>query len=113
MSKTHSRRHVYLNRPYLCCFGCILRFCHLQFDKEAISKGCRIKNAHYGWGFRILSNHRELSFCGPYSCSKILLFTVIPVFLSPDLIIVISSLETDRKYSKDKDGVSIQSVIGK
>ena len=28
-----------------------LRFCHIEFEKEAISDRCRIENARYRWGF--------------------------------------------------------------
>ena len=40
-----------------------LRLCHLEFDKEASSNGCR--RTGIGGGFWILSDFRELSFCGP------------------------------------------------
>ena len=42
-----------------------LRFCYLEFDMEAISDICRSENAQYRWGFCILSDFRQLSFCGP------------------------------------------------
>ncbi len=43
-----------------------LRFCHLQFDKGAISYGCsRSENRGICVGFWILSDFRTLSFCGP------------------------------------------------
>ena len=35
-----------------------LRFCHLEFDTDAISDGCRRENARYRWG-----GFRQLSFC--------------------------------------------------
>ena len=30
-------------------FGCCFRFCHLGFDKESISDGCRNESAQYLW----------------------------------------------------------------
>ncbi len=48
-------------------FGLSLRFCHQEFYKEAISDGCRRKNARYrcGGGGCILSDFGALNFCGP------------------------------------------------
>ncbi len=42
-----------------------LRFCHIGFDKKAISDGCRSEKSSISWGFRILSDFKELSSCGP------------------------------------------------
>ena len=36
-------------------FGRSLQFCYLEFDKEAISDGCRSENPGIGGGFLILS----------------------------------------------------------
>ena len=46
-------------------FGRSLRLCYLIFDKEAISDGCKMERPDIGGGLKILSDFRELSFCGP------------------------------------------------
>ncbi len=46
-------------------FGRSFRFYHLEFDTEAISNGWSSENSGNGRWFWILSNFRELSFCGP------------------------------------------------
>ena len=46
-------------------FARSLRFCHLEFDKEAIFDCCRSENSRYRLGFLILSDFREMSFCSP------------------------------------------------
>ena len=43
-------------------FGRSLRFCYLEFDKEAISDGCRSEKYRYRLEVWILSDCRELSF---------------------------------------------------
>ena len=45
-------------------FGLSLRFCHLEFDKEAISD-CFMTHFCVLEGGYILSDFRKLSFCGP------------------------------------------------
>ena len=45
-------------------FGRSLRFCHLEFDMEAISDGFMVHIRVLGEGM-IFSNYRELSFYGP------------------------------------------------
>ncbi len=40
-------------------FGGFLLFCHPEFDKKAISDGCRGENAHYLLGVFNLSDFRE------------------------------------------------------
>ena len=45
-------------------FGRSLHFCHVEFDKEAISDGCRSKKVRYQ--FLILSEFREPSLCGSF-----------------------------------------------
>ncbi len=53
-----------------------LRFCHLEFDKkEAISDGCRSENLGIGRRFWILSDFRQLNFCGPCGTWFILYLT--------------------------------------
>ncbi len=63
-------------------FGCSLRVCHLEFDKD----GWRSENVRYRWqdGFKFKEIFkRELSFCGPccgrcnliIKCSNIFVFT--------------------------------------
>ena len=42
-----------------------LRFCHLESDKEAIMIVVGVKMPGIGGGFVIVSDLRELSFCGP------------------------------------------------
>ncbi len=46
-------------------FGRFLLFCYLEFDKEAISDGFMVAQSHVFRGGGILSDFRELSFCGP------------------------------------------------
>ena len=46
-------------------FGRSLRFNHQDFDKEAISDGCRSEIPGIVRGFSTLSDFRDLSFCGP------------------------------------------------
>ncbi len=43
-------------------FECSLQFCHIEFDEEVISDGFRVFMEGEGL---ILSEFRELSFCGP------------------------------------------------
>ncbi len=50
MSQTHSRTKETISPLFVDQFGRYLRFCHLEFDKEAISDGCRSENARYRWG---------------------------------------------------------------
>ncbi len=54
-----------LSAIYALCldrFGRPFRFCQLEFDKEAISDGCKSENARWrGLNFKWF---RELSFCG-------------------------------------------------
>ena len=45
--------------------SCSLQFCNLEFDKQAISDGCRSEIARYWWRVLNLSDFRELIFCGP------------------------------------------------
>ncbi len=70
MSHTHSLTdvfgHISVVRDQ---FGRSLQVCHLEFDDEAITDS-RSENSRYRGGgrggFLILSNFRELSFCGPF-----------------------------------------------
>ena len=47
-------------------FGRSLRFNHQDFDKEAISDGCRSEIPGIVEGFSTLSDFRDLSFCGSW-----------------------------------------------
>ncbi len=62
MSQTHSLAHSLTGRLAVSTiyplfgdqFRRSLRFCHLIFDKEVISGGCRSEYVRYRWGFWIL-----------------------------------------------------------
>ncbi len=90
MSQTHSLadslRHILLFRQYLRFFvdwfGRFLRVCNLEFDREAILMVVGVKMAGIGEGFGILSNFRELRFCGP--CGPC--FNYSPLFQSQLLV---------------------------
>ena len=66
MSQTYTGRIISSISPLLVdLFECFLVFCYLEF-KKAISDGCRIENPGIGVGYWILSDFRELGFCGPF-----------------------------------------------
>ena len=46
-------------------FGRSLRFCNIEFETKAISVGYMAHSRVLGGGGGILSDFRELSFCGP------------------------------------------------
>ncbi len=51
-SLNHNVTHSFFDHISHVCddrFGRSLRFCHLEFDKEAIYDGCKSKNARYQW----------------------------------------------------------------
>ena len=52
--RCHSLSHSLIHSPHLRCLwidlDVLFTVCHLEFDKEAISDGCRNEIAQYRWG---------------------------------------------------------------
>ncbi len=100
-------------------FGCSVRFCYLEFDKEAISDGCRSENAVIGGGLCILSDFRALSFCGPCGpCLEIRILHMdkltIQNFITQICLAYKSILNLPRTYySKYQENIIIISYVYK
>ncbi len=62
-------------------FGLSLRFCHIEFDKEAFFDGFEIEKTGIGVGLLILNDLRELSFCGPCFALSDSLFSKYSLFI--------------------------------
>ena len=82
-------------------FGRSLRFCHLGFDKEAISDGCRSEIVRYRWGVWILRDFRKLSFRGP--CR---------LYFSSEYVIISSCINSRLHFIKRKNNaILIKKII--
>ena len=76
-------------------YGRSPRFCHLDFDKEAISDSYRGENARYRRKVSNLSYFRKQSFCGP--CGPCLLNLTETTYVSQYVKTSLSDLSRERK----------------